>query len=519
MENTIFSFLLIPAVAAVFLPLMAKIRPRMAEAIAGLTFLAGLINIIPPLFSVVQFDNGHIPADCMLFFTAGLIYLACLCITFYSSSELDTGRPGRSYFFALLLIAASLLCGTAAAENFFTLYLYIEVLGLAAAAMLAVSRNGTAGLTAASDWIFITLPSSVLCIAGISLLFLTMGNLSYESLKQMALSGDPFGAAVFAVTLFIAGLMLKACVFLMPQERSKDFRTDLPVSGHLVLQLARLGAMYAVFRTAVLLRFSFGNAAFLSGSLMFTGAVLLAGGALYASNVKDMKKMACFFDFSNAGLLFIAAGLGTPLSVLAALFLFLSNTSGTTLLLICGGLTERKKTRFQSLFHSQGSFLVLAGGFSQTGIPPFAGFWSRMLLIMALFDSGKNVYAALAAASSVLMLSAVLRQRRILFTDSGAEKYGDSAGIEKHGSAENSRAEAETEICSSTAENDEAAYTDEQYEIDRRKEFLLDPLCGNGEKWLKLIPAWLSFLLLICSGILFPFLYMYLHMTTGSLFL
>ncbi|MBP5286604.1 MAG: hypothetical protein J6Z08_01745 [Elusimicrobiales bacterium] len=523
MGNTILSFILIPAVAAVFVPVMAKVKTRMAESIAGLTFLAGLVNIIVPLFLVVPSDTGRIPADCMLFFTAGLIYLSCLCTTFYSASELETSRPGRSYFFSLLLLTASLLCGAAAAENFFTLYLYIEVLGLVAAAMLAVSRSGTVGLTAASDWIFITLPASVLCIAGISLLFLSMGNLSYESLKQMALSGDPFGAPVFAVTLLMTGLLLKACIFLMPQERSRDFRTDLPVSGHLVLQLARLGAMYAVFRISILIRFSFGNAAFLSSSLMFTGAVILVWSTLCALNVKDLKRMACFFDFSNAGMLFTAAGLGTPLSVLSALFIFLSSTSGTTLLLICGGLTERKKTRFQSLFYSHGSFLMLAGGLSQSGIPPFAGFWSRLLLVIALFDSGRNVYAVLAAVSSVLMLSAVLRQRRKLFTENGAEKYRNRQEIDKSACTESDRPAIKTEIenHSNPEEDFSAGYQDEssEYEPDRRKEFLLDPLYGNGEKWLKLLPAWFSFLILLCGGILFPFLYMYLHLTTGSLFL
>ncbi|MBO4555593.1 MAG: hypothetical protein J5706_02450, partial [Elusimicrobiales bacterium] len=243
MEKAIFSFIIIPAASALIVPLAAKFKPRLAEIISGLTFMSGLINLIFPFFEFYSNSSDNIPPDCLMLFIAGIIYMAGLSITIYAASELQDSRPGRQYFFSMLLLSVSILCGMAAAENFLSLFLCAEALGLAAAGMLTISRNGTAGVTAASDWLFLFIPPSVLAIAGISLLFLTLGNLSLDSLQQAALSGDPLGPLLFAASLMILSFILKAALFLMPQERSKDFRSDLPVSGHLALQIARFGML------------------------------------------------------------------------------------------------------------------------------------------------------------------------------------------------------------------------------------------------------------------------------------
>lgn len=493
MEKAIFSFIIIPAASALIVPLAAKFKPRLAEIISGLTFMSGLINLIFPFFEFYSNSSDNIPPDCLMLFIAGIIYMAGLSITIYAASELQDSRPGRQYFFSMLLLSVSILCGMAAAENFLTLFLCAEALGLAAAGMLTISRNGTAGVTAASDWLFLFIPPSVLAIAGISLLFLTLGNLSFDSLQQAALSGDPLGPLLFAASLMILSFILKAALFLMPQERSKDFRSDLPVSGHLALQIARFGMLYALLRIVLLLRLGFGNANGMASFLMFLGCLAMIAGAAMSCQVKELKKLACFADFSNAGLFMIVLGISTPLSVTAALFIIASNIFGTMLLLICGGITERKKTRNLSLFRSHGSLLTLAGGFSQAGIPPMAGFWSRLLAMIAIFDAGHAVCGCLTAFAAFMLLVAAIRQRRKLFYESASKKGKENESLPSE--------------------------TEDEIQIDKTKEFLIDPFGGNGEKWLKLVPAWSAAAILLGTGILFPFVYIYLNITSGSLFL
>ena len=51
----------------------------------------------------------------------------------------------------------------------------------------------------------------------------------------------------------------------------------------------------------------------------------------------------------------------------------------------------------------------LVGGLSLAGIPPLNGFWSKLIIIIALILSKRYVYAVIAAIASIATLSYVLK--------------------------------------------------------------------------------------------------------------
>jgi multicomponent Na+:H+ antiporter subunit D len=54
--------------------------------------------------------------------------------------------------------------------------------------------------------------------------------------------------------------------------------------------------------------------------------------------------------------------------------------------------------------------------FSTSGIPPMAGFWSKLVIIMALWQMGHFTYAAIAILVSVITLAYLLAiQRKVFF--------------------------------------------------------------------------------------------------------
>jgi multicomponent Na+:H+ antiporter subunit D len=60
------------------------------------------------------------------------------------------------------------------------------------------------------------------------------------------------------------------------------------------------------------------------------------------------------------------------------------------------------------------------GLLSTAGIPPLSGFWSKLIIIIALWSSGRFVYAAIALLASVLTLAYFLSlQRNVFFVKSG----------------------------------------------------------------------------------------------------
>jgi multicomponent Na+:H+ antiporter subunit D len=60
---------------------------------------------------------------------------------------------------------------------------------------------------------------------------------------------------------------------------------------------------------------------------------------------------------------------------------------------------------------------------SAAGIPPLAGFWSKLLIVVALWGSGRQVYALVAIAASVLTLAYFLFMQRQVFQGNLKEEF------------------------------------------------------------------------------------------------
>jgi multicomponent Na+:H+ antiporter subunit D len=62
------------------------------------------------------------------------------------------------------------------------------------------------------------------------------------------------------------------------------------------------------------------------------------------------------------------------------------------------------------------SFSSVIAFLSTAGIPPFAGFWSKLIIILALWSSGYQVLAACALFASIFTAAYFLRlQRKVFF--------------------------------------------------------------------------------------------------------
>jgi multicomponent Na+:H+ antiporter subunit D len=56
------------------------------------------------------------------------------------------------------------------------------------------------------------------------------------------------------------------------------------------------------------------------------------------------------------------------------------------------------------------------GALSIAGLPPLAGFWSKLLIVLALWRGGQQVYAVIAVLTSLVTLAYFLSlQRRVFF--------------------------------------------------------------------------------------------------------
>ena len=425
MDKALLAFLIIPLFAAVLIPFAARYRPRMADILANVTLLAGLANLawlaLSP--SMIASEFANLPGDGLSLLLVGAIYLVGLCVTFFSAWFLDENLPNRPAYYSLLLVSVAAMTGVVTSTDFFTLYVFVEVLAVTSFALITTDES-FAGVEGALKYFFLTFPASALIIVGLAILMLTLGSLSYENLRIFMSSDIPSGPVTFAAALMLLGFVIKSGVVPFHAWTPDAYQgAYAPVSAHLAGIVTKISGVYALIKMATLLRFFDGRAQALSEMLMFLGLLSIAVGAIAALRQKDFKRMLAFSSISQVGYIVLAAGLGTPLALIGAVFHLFNHATFKTVLFLNSASVERSAgttdmDKLGGLEHSMPwtSWTSVVALLSTAGVPPLSGFWSKLLIILALWESGLRTYAVLALLFSIVTLAYfMVMQRKVFF--------------------------------------------------------------------------------------------------------
>ncbi|MBI4802743.1 MAG: NADH dehydrogenase [Elusimicrobia bacterium] len=428
-DTGLLAYLLIPLFTAVLLPFVARRRPGFSASLANVTLLAGLLNIGYALLNPASLaaSFADIKEDGFSLLMIFLIYLVALAVTFFSAWYLE-GRPNRAAYYSLILTSVSAMCGAVTTGDFFTLYIFVEALALTCAALITAD-DSAAGLEGALKYFLLTWPASLLILFGIAFLLLTAGTLSFENLKAIIASGRPAGAVVFAVSLILLGFLVKSGVVPFHAWLPDAYQgACAPVSAYLAAVVTNISGVYAVIRIAMLLRLFEIKSYHTSGLLMFAGMLSIMVGALAALRQKEFKRMLAFSSISQTGYIALAAGLGTPLAILGAVFHLVNHAVFNTVLFLNSAGLEKAAgagdmRRLGGMEHAMPwtSWTSIIALMSAAGIPPLAGFWSKLIIILALWDGGAKVYAVPALLFSLVTLAYLLAMQKKIFFGKATE--------------------------------------------------------------------------------------------------
>lgn len=429
MDKGLLAYLLIPLFSALVIPFAARNRPKLADILANVTLLAGLINLVWLALrpSVIRGGFNDIPGDGFALLLVGAVYLVALCVTFFSAWFLDENLPNRPAYYSLILVSVSAMCGVVTTTDFFTLYVFIEVLAVTSFALITTddSKNGLEG---ALKYFLLTFPASALIIVGISILMLTLGSLSYDNLQIFMASDIPSGPVTFAGALLMLGFLIKSGVVPFHTWTPDAYQGSYaPVSAYLAGIVTKISGVYAIIKLATLMRFFDGRAQALSEMLMFLGMLSIVVGALAALKQTNLKRMLAFSSVSQIGYIVLAAGLGTPLAIMGAVFHLINHATFKTVLFLNSASVEKAAgttdmDKLGGLEHSMPvtSWTSVIALLSTAGVPPLSGFWSKLLIILALWESGLKFYAVLALLFSIVTLAYfMLMQRKVFFGKKG----------------------------------------------------------------------------------------------------
>ena len=329
----------------------------------------------------------------LVLFTIGLISLIALLVRKYSSSEEFFN------FSQLILIIIIGMNGTVMVTDIFSLYVFLEVTGVTS---------------------FI--------LTGIGILYMTFGSLSYNTLSlSLANMSTVPPQLLITFILLIAGFSIKSGMVPFHMWVPDAYTNAGPaVSVLLAGIVTKAGGIYAMIR---LLHDVFINIAIIQEVLAFLAIITIVSGALLAIGQSDFKKILAYSSISQIGYIIIGAACGTPLGFIGAFMHFFNHATFKSLLFVNSAAVEMQTgTRDINKLQGLATKMKITGGtsvvgfLSAAGIPPLAGFWSKLVVIVALWQVGFRAYAIIALLASILTLAYFLiLQRKVFFGKTSPE--------------------------------------------------------------------------------------------------
>ncbi|MGR8920152.1 MAG: complex I subunit 5 family protein [Gammaproteobacteria bacterium] len=426
------AFVALPLAVAFALPLIARRYARAGEAAAGATALVLLGLAVLSLGQESIYHMGGWPTpvgiDLRLDGLASLMLLAINGVTAavcLYSVEYMRGRGSGYDYYALLLLLAAGANGAVLAGDLFNLYVFME-LGVVASYALVALGSGDEALEASFKYAVLGTLSSTLVLIGIAIVYGVTGTLNMADVASRIAPAGPDGALGLAAALMIAGFSLKAGLVPFHAWLPDAYPSaPAPVSAVLAGVISKAIGVYVLAR---LLYNVLGASADLLTVLRWLGAISMVVGGLLATAQGDLKRLLAYSSVSQAGYMVLGLGLGTPLGVMGALFHLLNHAVFKTLLFLNAGAVEHATgTRDLERLARHGAAppvaraTSLVASMSIAGLPPFNGFWSKLLIIVACVEGGFAGFGVLAALVSVVTLAYQLRlQRSVFFAETSA---------------------------------------------------------------------------------------------------
>jgi multicomponent Na+:H+ antiporter subunit D len=176
----------------------------------------------------------------------------------------------------------------------------------------------------------------------------------------------------------------------------------------------------------------FGFTEGIKSALLLVGVISMLFGAFAALTQNNFKRMLAYSSISQVGYILACLVTGMALGVLGAIFHFFNHAIFKSLLFVNSAAVERQ-TGTNDMDKMGGlsermpvtGATSLVGFLSTSGIPPLAGFWSKLMIIIALWMSGHYAYAVTAVLASVLTLGYLLTMQRKVFFGKLADTFRD----------------------------------------------------------------------------------------------
>ncbi len=349
--------------------------------------------------------NVVLRADPLTAVMLATVTFISLLVAIYSKGYMH-GDRGYWRFYSYIPLFVFSMTMLVSASNFMLLYVFWEAVGLCSYLLIGFWYEKPAAVAAGKKAFLVTRIGDFGFALGIFLIWSVYGTLDFH---DTIINGTVTNAGVLGQTrlsspgLFAGGATGTAiCLLLLLGACGKSAQFPLhvwlpdamegpsPVSALIhaatmvtagVYMLARCMPLYSVSPTALHV-------------VTIVGGVTALLGAIIAITQTDLKRILAYSTISHIGYMFLAMGTGTLIGAAAGMFHLVTHAFFKALLFLAAG----------SVMHAMGGVIdirqlgglrrrmpvthwtFLFGALALVGLFPFAGFWSKDAILLALAE-------------------------------------------------------------------------------------------------------------------------------------
>lgn len=339
-------------------------------------------------------------------------------------------RYPRFFTYLNLFIASMLIL--VLGDSFATMFVGWELVGLSSYLLISFWFEKPSAAAAGKKAFIVNRIGDFGFLIALMIIFATFGSLSYDTVFGNADKLQVGGTTVTAITLLLlVGAAGKSAQLPLYVWLPDAMEGPTPVSALIHAATMVTAGVYMVARSAAL----FSIAPVSSGVVATVGALTALFAATIAIGQRDIKRVLAYSTISQLGYMFMAVGAA---AYVAGVFHLLTHAFFKALLFLGAGAVIHGMHGEQDMWKMGGLRKKMPFTFATmvvawlaiSGIPPFAGFWSKDEILAITYGRGGAWVALWAIGLLTAALTAFYMSRLMFLTFWGEPRWED--GVEPY---------------------------------------------------------------------------------------
>jgi len=365
-----------------------------------------------------SFFSSQLRIDLLGIFMATVFVLIGISASVYSLRymERDTGIP---LFYSLLLLMISGMVGTVFSGDFFTFFVFWEMMCISSYTLVAFRKQRWEPIEAAFKYLIMSSAGSATLLFGMSILYGICGTLNFQGL-HIALSNVGSSVWLYVSAIFILiGLGVKSAIVPL-HTWLPDAHSAAPSSISAMLSgvVVETG-IYAICRVGFTVLSGI-QSQWISVIAILSVLTMLVGN-LTPLLQTDLKRLLAYSSIGHIGYMLAGIATGTALGLTGTLMHIFNHALMKGTAFLCAGvILYRLETRELKEMSGVGrrmpvtAITFIISLLALTGLPPLNGFVSEVTIVLATIEANMVWLGVAVIINSIISAAYYIRVIRTI---------------------------------------------------------------------------------------------------------